>query len=120
MVENMMIDWQRANELRAEIGCEGFAEIVELFLDEVEGVVLRLKTRPEPARYEADLHFLKGGAWNLGFAEFGALCQEGERKAAAGDTSQIDMARIIGTYFASREEFLAGLSDPARMPASAA
>ena len=77
----MMIDWGRANELLAEIGCEGFAEVVDLFLDEVEAVVLRLEIRPEPAQYEADLHFLKGGAWNLGFAEFGALCQDGERKA---------------------------------------
>lgn len=120
MVDDMMIDWQRANQLRAEIGCEGFAEIVELFLDEVEGVVLRLIARPEPARYEADLHFLKGGAWNLGFAEFGALCQDGERKAAAGNGAQVAVDRIVEVYFASKEEFLAGLADPARLSASAA
>ncbi len=120
MVEKMMIDWQRANELRAEIGREGFAEVVDLFLDEVESVVLRLKIQPEPTRYEADLHFLKGGAWNLGFAEFGALCQDGERKAAAGNTSQIDVARIVEAYFISKDEFLSGLTDPLRMPASAA
>lgn len=120
MVKSMMIDWERANELRAEIGCEGFAEVVDLFLDEVEAVVLRLEIRPEPAQYEADLHFLKGGAWNLGFAEFGALCQDGERKAATGNASQVDLARIVEAYFASKDEFLAGLVDPARMPASAA
>ena len=120
MVKSMMIDWERANELRAEIGCEGFAEVVDLFLDEVEAVVLRLEIRPEPAQYEADLHFLKGGAWNLGFAEFGALCQDGERRAATGNASQVDLARIVKAYFASKDEFLAGLADPARMPASAA
>ena len=107
MVEKMMIDWQRANDLRAEIGCEGFAEVVELFLDEVEGVVLRLKTRPEPARYEADLHFLKGGAWNLGFAEFGALCQDGERKAAAAYTSQINISPTVKAYSTPAAPFLA-------------
>ncbi|OYX44658.1 MAG: histidine kinase [Rhodobacterales bacterium 32-67-9] len=106
-----MIDWTRVDELRSEIGSDGFAEVVDLFLDEVEGVVLRLKSQPEPARFEADLHFLKGGAWNLGFAEFGALCQDGERKAGAGQRDDIDIRRIVDVYFTSREIFLAGLSD---------
>lgn len=104
-----MIDWDRTNELCSEIGADGFAEVVDLFLDEVEGVVMRLKREPDPARYEADLHFLKGGAWNLGFAEFGALCQDGERKAATGRTAEVDAQRIVAVYFASKEEFLAGL-----------
>jgi HPt (histidine-containing phosphotransfer) domain-containing protein len=107
----MMIDWARVDELRSEIGCDGLAEVVELFLDEVEGVVIRLNTRPEPAQYESDLHFLKGGAWNLGFAEFGALCQDGERKAAAGAAVSVDIGRIVQVYFASKDEFLTGLTD---------
>lgn len=115
-----MIDWQRTNELRSEIGPDGFDEVVELFLDEVEGVVMRLKSQPDPARYEADLHFLKGGAWNLGFAEFGALCQDGERKAAAGRLEEINVERIFEAYFASRDAFLAGLSGQTRGDADAA
>lgn len=115
-----MIDWVRANELRAEIGCDGFAEVVDLFLEEVEDVVRRLKSRPDPSCYEADLHFLKGGAWNLGFAEFGALCQEGERRSAAGNAPGVDVARIVRAYFASKEEFLAGLARAGGRPASAA
>ena len=115
-----MIDWMRVDELRSEIGSDGFAEVVELFLDEVEGVVMRLKTQPDPVRFESDLHFLKGGAWNLGFAEFGALCQDGERKAATGQREGIDIARVVDVYFASREIFLAGLTDRGLADASAA
>ena len=78
-----MINWDRVDELRSEIGEDGFAEVVELFLDEVETTVMRLPSLPAAA-LEASLHFLKGSAWNLGFRDFGALCQDGERKAAAG------------------------------------
>ena len=102
-----MIDWNRVGELRDEIGCDGFAEVVELFLDEVDGLTARLNERPDPARYEEDRHFLKGCAWNLGFTDFGALCQEGERRASAGRTQDIDIAAIVQSYLASRDSFLA-------------
>lgn len=108
-----MIDWGRISELREEIGEDGFAEVVELFLDEVEGVVMRLKTTPDPATFESDLHFLKGGAWNLGFADFGALCQDGEKRAASGKAAEVDIERIVVAYFASKDTFLGGLSNRA-------
>ena len=106
-----MIDWGRIEDLQAEIGPDGFAEVVELFLDEVEEVVMRLRTAPDPATYAADLHFLKGSAWNLGFAAFGTLCEDGERQAAAGRPDGVDLPRIIDSYFASKEAFLTGLAD---------
>ncbi len=40
-----MIDWERVAELQSEIGADGFGEVLELFLDEVEGVVMRLGQR---------------------------------------------------------------------------
>lgn len=101
-----MIDWSRVEELRSEIGEEGFCEIVELFLEEVEGVLRRLGTAPDPARYEDDMHFLKGSAWNLGFRAFGALCQEAERQAAAGSGARIDLAAILESYARSRQDFM--------------
>ena len=55
-----MISWERVNELRNEIGAEDFQEVVELFLEEVEEVIERLRQTPDPTSYEADLHFLKG------------------------------------------------------------
>lgn len=105
-----MIDWKRVNELRFEIGDEGFSEVVELFLDEVEGTVIGLASA-DATHLEADLHFLKGCAWNLGFADFGGLCQDGERKAAAGHATQIDCGRITARYFTARAQFLAGLAE---------
>src|SRR5690606_836364 len=111
VVVKMMIDWERAAELCSEIGADGFAEIVDLFLDEVESVVKRLNERPDPSQFEADLHFLKGSAWNLGFAAFGARCQDGERRAASGRQDEVDAATIVATYFASKAEFMSGLAD---------
>lgn len=105
-----MIDWVRVNELRDEIGEEGFAEVVELFLDEVEEVVVRLGRAPDPQCFEQDLHFLKGSAWNLGFAAFGALCQDGERRSAQGNPSTVDMGAVLASYAASKDHFLAGLA----------
>ena len=112
-----MIDWDRVSELRSEIGDDGFDEVVELFLDEVEAVVMRLKSAPDPATYEEDLHFLKGSAWNLGFADFGALCQDGERKAAQGRQSEIDIGAVLDCYGRSKTQFMA---DVAAKSASAA
>ena len=104
-----MIDWQRVVELRSEIGPEGFDEVLELFLDEVEGVVMRLGQRRE--KLEEELHFLKGSAWNLGFAAFGAMCQDGERKAVAGRSDEIDVPAILDCYGKSKEIFLGKLDE---------
>ncbi len=105
-----MIDWMRVDELRHEIGDDGFAEVVDLFLDEVEEVVERLPASAAEGRLEGDLHFLKGSAWNLGFRDFGALCQDGERKAAAGYGGDVDCGLITARYFSAREVFLEGLA----------
>lgn len=99
-----MIDWGRVAELQSEIGADGFGEVLELFLDEVEGVVMRLGQRPE--KLEDDLHFLKGSAWNLGFQAFGAACQSGERMAAAGQSAQIDVPAVLECYGASKQVFM--------------
>lgn len=115
-----MIDWTRVEELRLEIGGEGLAEIVELFLDEVEGVVMRLMAAPDLAALEQDLHFLKGSAWNLGFVELGAICQDGEKRAAAGRGAEVDISAVADCYGASKVVFMAGLSAPAARIHSAA
>jgi histidine phosphotransfer protein HptB len=101
-----MIDWNRVDILRSEIGAEDFKEVVALFLEEVEEVIDRLKTTPDPAQYEADLHFLKGGALNLGFADLSRLCQKGESAAARGDTKSVDIAAVVALYLGSKQAFL--------------
>ncbi|OOY14680.1 histidine kinase [Thioclava sp. DLFJ4-1] len=104
-----MIDWDRVQELRSEIGADGFAEVVDLFLDEVEAVVMGLGGRPD--RVEEDLHFLKGSAWNLGFRDFGGACQQGERMAAAGRAVEVDLGAIRETYRLSKTQFMGRLSE---------
>ena len=115
-----MIDWTRVEELRAEIGDAGFAEVVDLFLDEVEEVVARLHAATGRARLEDDLHFLKGSAWNLGFADFGAACQLGERTAALGLGDTVNVKAVLDCYAVSKAAFIAGLADPAQRSAQAA
>lgn len=112
-----MIDWGRVRDLRDEIGAEDFAEVVALFLEEADEAVARLCATRGAAAVEADLHFLKGAALNLGFAEFALLCQQGERRAAQGDLST-DLGLIRLAYDESKSLFEHGLDEnPARRAA---
>lgn len=108
-----MIDWDRVDTLREEVGEDNFAEVVALFLDEVDEVVERFRSAPDLGALERDLHFLKGGALNLGFARLGALCQAGERLAADGYADRVDLREIVETYAESRRGFLETLGKAA-------
>ena len=110
-----MIDWTRVFELREEVGPEDFDEVVALFLDEVEEVITRLRDKPDPVRLEADLHFLKGSALSLGFADFSTLCARGETRAASGQDVSADLPSLLACYAASRAHFLSEL--PGRLAA---
>lgn len=102
-----MIDWGRVKELRSEIGAEDFQEVVDLFLQEADEAIARLGPTAGPRALAADLHFLKGAALNLGFVDLSALCQDGERRASAGQTD-IDIAAVRATYRLSRQTFISG------------
>lgn len=103
-----MINWERVAELRDEIGEEDFAEVVEMFLEEVEEVIQRLKSDPRPELFEMDLHYLKSSALNLGFAEFSRLCHEGEILAASGKSEAVRLEPVFGSFARSRAAFEAG------------
>lgn len=111
-----MIDWERVADLRAEVGEDDFREVVELFLEEVEEVIDRLQSSPVVAKFEDDLHFLKGSALNLGFRHFSALCQVGEKLSANGQGDQVDIPAVLRSYRASKVEFLREL--PAQIRAA--
>jgi HPt (histidine-containing phosphotransfer) domain-containing protein len=106
----MMIDWGRVQDLRDEIGADAFAEVVELFLDEVDTEIGKLRLPDADANLEALLHFLKGSALNLGFAAFADLCHGGERAAATGNHDGIDLDAVLDCYTHSKSEFIAGLA----------
>ncbi|MGY3438465.1 MULTISPECIES: Hpt domain-containing protein [unclassified Marinovum] len=102
-----MIDWSRILELRDDVGDSEFDEIVVLFLEEVETTIGALG--PDRPDLSSQLHFLKGGALNLGFEALAARCQIGEAAADAGYHARVDLGRIRAIYEASRAELTAGL-----------
>lgn len=104
-----MIHWPRISELRQEVGAEDFDEVVALFLEEVQEVTERLQNAQDRSQLEQDLHFLKGSALSLGFQEFSALCQDGERESAEGNADQVDIGFIINSFEKSRDYFQAEL-----------
>lgn len=104
-----MIDWDRVSTLREEVGEESFDEVVAMFLEEVEEVIARFRAGPAPEGLERDLHFLKGGVLNLGFAELGQLCEVGEQMATAGRAGSVDVAAVVRLYEASLTVFLGRL-----------
>lgn len=110
-----MIDWSRVKELCDEVGSEDFEEVVELFLEEVEEVISRLLTAPDPSLLEQDLHFLKGSALSLGFTTFSDLCQDGERASATGQADKVSVTEIVAEFERSKARFLTEL--PARIAA---
>lgn len=99
-----MIDWDRVRALRDEIGPEDFSEVVSLFLEEADEAISHLSPERGAEALARDLHYLKGAALNLGFRALSALCQAGERRAAAGDPG-FDLAGLRDTYAACRAEF---------------
>ena len=100
-----MINWHRVRELQEEIGAEDFAEVAEIFLDEVDEVIERIQA--DASNLGADFHFLKGGALNLGFEVFAAQCAEKEREANAG--KPVDIAEAVDCYTESKTAFLTQL-----------
>lgn len=100
-----LINWDKANELRNDVGPEDFGEVVEIFLEEVDDIVSKLGGADRSV--EHDMHFLKGSASNLGFAEFADLCRAGEALAAAGQGDMVDLDGVVASYLRSKETFLA-------------
>lgn len=109
-----MIQWSRVEELCDEVGQDDFGEVVELFLEEVEDVIARLRDTPDRGQLEQDLHFLKGSALSLGFERFSSLCQDGEQKSASGQADAVDLGQIIKIFEQSKHLFQAEL--PRRLP----
>jgi histidine phosphotransfer protein HptB len=104
-----MIDWTRVSDLRSEIGDDGFAEVVGLFLEEADEVIDRLTRAPRTLDLGSDMHFLKGSALNLGFCDLAALCENAERLAARGQVELIELTPVLECYENSKIAFSKGL-----------
>ncbi|NKX44954.1 Hpt domain-containing protein [Roseicyclus persicicus] len=83
-----MIDLDRLTALRADIGEDDFAEVVLLFVSEIEERLAALQADPASARAD-DFHFLRGSAANLGFTGMVAACHAAEAACLAGTPPDI-------------------------------
>lgn len=97
-----MIDRDRVQELRQEIGEDDFAEVAEMFLDEMAEALTALSDAPDNAGADA-FHGLRGSALNLGFADFASACADAEKRAAQGKA--VDTAHLNWLYGESVKAF---------------
>lgn len=105
-----MINWGRVEELKEEVGAEAFGEVIELFLEEVDEATNRIINAADRSTLPDDLHFLKGAAMNLGFAEFAALCAEYEKTVKTDGTNAPDIDLLVTCYRESKSVFMDQLS----------
>jgi len=108
-----MIRWARYEELRSEVGDDDLAEIVDLFLNELEDSVATIMAAPQSGLTADAFHSLKGSCLNLGFDTLADLCAAAERAVARGEGEGIDRARLAEAYSASRAAFEGGLRSAA-------
>ena len=101
-----MIDWQRVNDLRDEVGEEDFPEIVTVFLEEVDEVFTRLGAPGALPPTPGDMHFLKGSATTLGFSETAALCKRREAVLKERPTEVTTISPVIDAFQIERSELL--------------
>jgi HPt (histidine-containing phosphotransfer) domain-containing protein len=104
-----MIDWDRVELLRAEVGPDSFGEVVKMFLEEAADVIARLESGKGSIGLEAELHFLKGAALNLGLTDLATICHDKEKRVAAGQ--RISTERLAECYRLSLAAFEAGLRE---------
>jgi len=89
-----MIDLDRLNSLRADIGEEDFADVAFLFVSEIGERLASLRADPGTARAD-DFHFLRGSAANLGFTGMVDACLDAEAACRSGlppDIAAVDTA----------------------------
>lgn len=98
-----MIDWARVKELKEDIGDDDFAEVVDIFTEEIEASLEEMAQR-FPQNLAEDLHFLKGSAANIGFDLMYKTCTECEK-----NTAKVDINTLSTLYFDSKSELLSGL-----------
>ena len=102
-----MIDWGQVKELENGIGAEDFAEIVDVFIAEVDEAIDALRgSELAGEELSSAMHFLKGSAANLGFSDLAAYCSEGEKKAQNGSSTEVDLTHVISLYENSKANFI--------------
>ena len=83
----------------------------EIFLEEVEEVIVRLQDGDRGQLEQFICHFLKGRrvSTGLGFEDFSTLCLNGERRSAQGEAEDVDVSAIVANFHDSKSAFLTGM-----------
>ncbi|GGA17983.1 Hpt domain-containing protein [Neptunicoccus cionae] len=111
-----MINWAQLKQLEEDLGPGDTADVISLFLTEVEEAIQELYAIPpdDGPKIAATLHFLKGCASNLGFEAFADNCARGEKQAENGQVADVSVAVVDQIYRGSKllllKEFTANLS----------
>lgn len=93
-----MIDAVRIDELKLEIGEDDFAEVLEIFIEEIEATLAAMDVSAPPATIAAELHSLKGSAQNIGFSAFAEICVGAEASGLTPDLHD----RLVVTFRESK------------------
>lgn len=101
-----MLDWDRVTELQNEVGEDAFAEVVEIFLEEVEELIETYRTGQPPQDVGGEMHFLRGSAMNLGFSTFAEICNAAEQAAKHSTPVPLDLKALCDCYDASKAELM--------------
>ena len=70
-----MIDRERIEDLRREVGQKDFAHVVGLFFEEIACSLPEVFELTEPDEIRDLLYFIRGSALNLGFFELARPCE---------------------------------------------
>ncbi|MEJ6393086.1 Hpt domain-containing protein [Gymnodinialimonas sp. 2305UL16-5] len=96
-----VVDWDRLNELKSDIGEEDFADVAMLFVSELTEHLDRLTAAPDAASAE-DFHFLRGSAANLGFLSLVKACSIAESACISGQP--VDLVGVRTAFDAAMAE----------------
>lgn len=97
-----MIDRSRIAELKEEVGEDDFAEILDLFFEEIAGRLANLNATDPPERLAENLHALKGSALNIGFAKFADTCLAAEADVLQGTIAPDLVPRLVADFDSSK------------------
>ena len=97
-----MIDRKRVVALYEDIGAEEFGPLVEMFMEEIEAMILALDMSA-PAALPHRLQVLKGSASSLGLRALGIKCDLWARAAARGRVEDLDPAALMACHARSRQ-----------------
>jgi HPt (histidine-containing phosphotransfer) domain-containing protein len=101
-----MLNLKQLKDLKSDVGDEGFADLIKLFIEETDDAILRMTNGGPSKDPAADFHFLKGAARNLGLDAFSAICHQAEMSAAQGLPLAISPEGLDAAWQDSRARLL--------------